>query len=341
MIDAPQLTAGLASGDGQASYRSRLESRSSAARGTRTRAASTGLYLSRPSGVAEHRLRSCVVVCIVEVTKYQALGNDYLVLDLPAELGQVVPLLPQICDRHYGVGADGLLAFDPAERSVRIFNPDGSEAERSGNGLRIAACHAVLRHHAQKRFELHTRDRGNPVRVVAVSGSTVVSELDIGRPRFDPDRFVVIDTAAGRATCRLVNLGNPHCVVFGEPVTRERCLQLGRLLERDELFPDRTNVQLAEVLDRGHARIEIWERGAGYTLASGTSAAAVAAVLIHMEVTGRSVDVQMPGGSLAVRQKGSGDLLLAGPAQRVFSARIDLSDFERPLEVGSLTGPES
>src|SRR5262249_60165744 len=177
MIDAPQLTAGLASGDGQASYRSRLESRSSAARGTRTRAASTGLYLSRLSGVAKHRPRSCVVVCIVEVTKYQALGNDYLVLDLPAELGQVVPLLPQICDRHYGVGADGLLAFDPAERSVRIFNPDGSEAETSGNGPRIPPCHAMLRHHAQKRFEILTPDRGNPVRVVAVSGSTVVSEL--------------------------------------------------------------------------------------------------------------------------------------------------------------------
>ena len=138
----------------------------------------------------------------MEVTKYQALGNDYLVLDLPAELEQVVPLLPLICDRHYGVGADGLLAFDPRARSVRIFNPDGSEAERSGNGLRIAACHAVLRHHAQKRFELITRDRGNPVRVVAVNGSTVVSELDIGRPRFDPDRFVVIDTPAGRSSTR-------------------------------------------------------------------------------------------------------------------------------------------
>ena len=284
--------------------------------------------LRRRTGVAKHRLRSCVVVCIVEVTKYQALGNDYLVLDLPAELEQVVPLLPRLCHRHYGVGADGLVAFDPTERSVRIFNPDGSEAETSGNGLRIAACHAVLMHRAQKRFELHTRDRGNPIRVVAVHGSTVVSELDVGRPRFDPDRFVVIDTLAGRATCRLVNLGNPHCVVFGEPVTRERCLELGPLLERDELFPDRTNVQLAEVLDRAHTRIEIWERGAGYTLASGSSASAVAAVLIHMEVTGRSVEVQMPGGSLVVRQKGSGDLFLAGPAQRVFSARIDLSDFK-------------
>jgi len=273
-------------------------------------------------------LRSCVVVSTLEVTKYQALGNDYLVLDLPADLDVVVPLLPRLCDRHLGVGADGLLAFDPAERSVRVFNPDGSEAEKSGNGLRIAACHAVLTHGASKRFELQTRDRSNPVRVIAVNGSIVVSELDIGRPVFDPDKFVFIETVIGRITCRLVSVGNPHCVVFGEPVTKERCLELGPRLERDPVFPDRTNVQLAEVIDRAHARIEIWERGAGYTLASGTSASAVAAVLIHMEVTERSVQVQMPGGSLAVRQKGSGELVLAGPAQRVFSARIDLSDLK-------------
>ena len=267
-------------------------------------------------------------MCVLEVTKYQALGNDYLVLDLPAELERVVPLLPRICDRHHGVGADGLLAFDPAEQSLRVFNPDGSEAEKSGNGLRIAACHAVLAHRASKRFELRTQDRPNPVKVLSVNGSTVVTELDIGRARFDPDNFVFIETRAGRVTCRLVNVGNPHCVVFGEAVTPERCRQLGPLLERDPLFPDRTNVQLAEVIDRTHARIEIWERGAGYTLASGTSASAVAAVLIHMDVTDRSVEVQMPGGSLAIRQKGNGDLLQAGPAQRVFSARIDLADFE-------------
>lgn len=267
-----------------------------------------------------------MVVCILEVTKYQALGNDYLVLDLPADLEQVVPVLPRLCDRHLGVGADGLLAFDPGERSVRIFNPDGSEAEKSGNGLRIAACHAVLRHRARRRFDLYTRDRANPVRVLEVNGSTVVTQLDIGRPRFDPDRFVFIDTPAGRATCRLVDVGNPHCVVFGEPVTRERCMELGPLLERDPRFADRTNVQLAEVLDRRHARIEIWERGAGYTLASGTSASAVAAVLIRMEVTERSIEVQMPGGTLAVRQRSNGDLVQSGPARRVFTARIDLAE---------------
>src|SRR5256885_12075517 len=145
-----------------------------------------------------------VLVPILDLTKYQALSNDYLVLDLPADLDQVVPLLPRLCDRHRGLGADGLLAFDPAQRSVRIFNPDGSEAEKSGNGLRIAACHAVLRHGAGGKFELRTGERANPVRVVEASGATVVTELDIGRPRLEPRRWGFIDTAPRRARRRRV-----------------------------------------------------------------------------------------------------------------------------------------
>ena len=264
---------------------------------------------------------------ILELTKYQALSNDYLVLDLPADLDRVVPLLPRLCDRHLGLGADGLLAFDPAELFVRIFNPDGSEAEKSGNGLRIAACHAVLRHGAEREFELNTIAQANSIRIVEVSGSRVVSELDIGVPELEPDRWIFLDTPAGRARCRLANVGNPHCVVFGEPVTRERCVELGPLIERHELFPNRTNVQLAEVIDRGRARIEIWERGAGYTLASGTSACAVAAVLIHMELTDETLRVQMPGGALSIRQQPGGELVQAGPAQRVYRAEVDLDDF--------------
>lgn len=265
---------------------------------------------------------------ILELTKYQALSNDYLVLDLPADLDRVVPLLPRLCDRHRGLGADGLLAFDPAELFVRIFNPDGSEAEKSGNGLRIAACHAVLRHGRDTAFEISTIAAANPVRIVEVRGARVVSELDIGRPTLDPDRWVFIDTPAGRARCRIANVGNPHCVVFGEPVTRARCVELGPLIEHHPMFPNRTNVQLAEVLDRGNARIEIWERGAGYTLASGTSASAVAAVLIHMELTDETLRVRMPGGTLSIRQQPGGELVQAGPAQRVYRASVDLSDFD-------------
>ncbi|MGH7765519.1 MAG: diaminopimelate epimerase [Candidatus Dormibacteraceae bacterium] len=273
----------------------------------------------------------------MDLIKYQALGNDYLVLDMPAPLDEIVPLLPVLCDRNFGLGSDGLLAFDPEAMTVRIFNPDRSEAQKSGNGLRITAAHAVLEHGAADRFELRTVDRANAVRVLARDGAGVTSEIDIGRPSFkaadlpatfvgEPDR-VHLDTPAGPVEAVLVSVGNPHCVVFGQPVTKQRCLELGPHLERHPAFPERTNVQLCEVVDRAHVRIEIWERGAGYTLASGTSASAVAAACMREGLAGDHVTVEMPGGELAVRREESGNLVQSGPARRVYRASVDLADF--------------
>ena len=273
----------------------------------------------------------------VVLTKYQALGNDYLVVDLPGPLDELVAVLPQICDRHLGLGSDGLLAFDAGAMSVRIFNPDRSEAQKSGNGLRITAAHAVLEHGVADAFELRTVDRSNAVRVLKREGPEVVSELDIGRPSFraadlpatfegEPDQ-VELDTPAGRVTAVLVSVGNPHCVVFGEPVTERRCLELGPHLERHPAFPERTNVQLCEVIGRVRVRAEIWERGAGYTLASGTSASAVAAACMRRGLVDERVTVEMPGGNLAVRREASGNLFQTGPARRVYRATVDLADF--------------
>ena len=270
--------------------------------------------------------------------KYQALGNDYLVLDLPGPLEDLVRLLPVLCHRNFGLGSDGLLAFDPAAMSVRVFNPDGSEAQKSGNGLRITAAHAVLEHGAPKQFEIRTMDRANQVTVLETLGPRVTSELDIGRPSFRPadlpalvegePRRVSIETPAGTVEAALVSVGNPHAVVFGESVDPRRMIQLGPHIERHPLFPERTNVQLVEVLDRGRARIEIWERGAGYTLASGTSASAVAAALMREGLVDDEVTIKMPGGELLVRKAEGGSLLQRGPAQRVFRAELELADLE-------------
>jgi len=275
---------------------------------------------------------------MLDLIKYQALGNDYLVVDLPAPLDLLVPLLPTICHPHLGLGSDGLLAFDPAAISVRIFNPDGSEAQRSGNGLRIAAAHAVLEHGASMRIEVHTQDRANPARILETLGPRVLVELDIGRPSFraadlpalveGEPRRVTLETPAGTVEAALVSVGNPHAVVFGESVDPRRAVQLGPHIERHPLFPERTNVQLVEVLDRKRARIEIWERGAGYTLASGTSASAVAAALMREELVDEEVTIVMPGGELRIRRAEDGSLVQLGPAQRVYRARVELTDLE-------------
>ena len=273
----------------------------------------------------------------VELFKYQALGNDYLVLDLPGPLDEVVALLPSLCDRHLGLGSDGLLAYDPQSMTVRIFNPDRSEAQKSGNGLRITAAHAILVHGAGERFELRTADRANPVRVLSRDGAEITTELDIGRPSFraadlpasfdgEPEQ-VELETPAGRVEAVLVSVGNPHCVVFGQRVTKERCLELGPHLEHHPAFPERTNVQLCEVVDRARVRAEIWERGAGYTLASGTSASAVAAACMRRGLVDDRVTVTMPGGDLALRREASGNLIQSGPARRVYRATVDLADF--------------
>jgi diaminopimelate epimerase len=201
---------------------------------------------------------------------------------------------------------------------VRIVNPDGSEAEKSGNGARIAVAHLVLAHGFPDRFTLAVPAGLVPVRVLGRSGPEVSSEIDIGVPllgnriRLDPPGVDAMP----------VDVGNPHCVVFGQPVTAERCRTLGPLLERHPWFPNGTNVQLAEALDRATVHIEIWERGAGYTLASGTSSAAAAAACMALGLVVDEVEVVMAGGRLQVRREADGRLLQAGPARRVFEATL-------------------
>ncbi len=277
----------------------------------------------------------------LQLWKYQALGNDYLVVDLPAPLEELERLVPTLCHRHYGLGSDGLLAFDPKAMSVRVFNPDGSEAQRSGNGLRITATHAVLVHGAPKTFEMTTQAGPSQVRILSSLGPVVVSELNIGPPSFraadlpalvdGEPRRVALETPAGRVHAALVSVGNPHAVIFDEVVDERRAVQLGPYVERHPMFPERTNVQLVEVIDRAHARIEIWERGAGYTLASGTSASAVAAVLMREGLVDDEVTISMPGGRLQVRKDAGGNLVQTGPAQRVYRAEVELADLEGVL----------
>jgi diaminopimelate epimerase len=276
----------------------------------------------------------------ITFAKYHALGNDYLVIDprnLPAAL--TVAQIRRICDRHYGVGSDGILLGPlPAERArfaLRIFNPDGGEAEKSGNGLRIFARYLWDRGLvAAEEFAIETL--GGPVRATVAGAGRSVS-VEMGRVSFWSDEIPVAGprreiinerlVAGDRAfTVCAATIGNPHCVVPLPEISPELARRYGPLLETHASFPDRTNVQFLEVLPGGDIRIEIWERGVGYTLASGSSSCAAAAVAWRLGLCGRSVDVHMPGGVLAIEIGEDFAMRMTGPvvkvAEGVFSEEL-------------------
>jgi diaminopimelate epimerase len=273
----------------------------------------------------------------LEFTKYHALGNDYLVMDAAAfGPGQAQALAPRICHRNYGVGSDGILlgveVSGGAEFELRIINPDGSEAEKSGNGLRIFARHLYdTRRVGSEPFRIATR--GGVVRA-QVFPSRGLIRVAMGRATFDsqavgisgPRREVVAEPMefAGRTlSCTGVSVGNPHCVITSVPVTELEARSLGPVVERDPRFSNRTNVQLLEVIDRAAIRIQIWERGAGHTLASGSSASAAACAARRLGLCDAHVQVHMPGGVLEVEIEPDYHVTQTGPVTRVAQGSVD------------------
>ena len=252
--------------------------------------------------------------------KSHGLGNDYLVVDPHALPFDLTPeTVRVICDRRHGVGADGVLALDTpggADFGLRIFNPDGSLAETSGNGVRIFAKY--LREHGRTdRDRFRIRTAGGVVTVrLELQGHRVTSvTADMGRAEFG--ELKELELGGGRIRVTIVSLGNPHCVVLVDDVAAVDVMRLGPLIERHEAFPQRTNVQFAQVRSRSEIEIRIWERGAGYTLASGTSSCAAVAAAQRAGLVDREVVVTMPGGQLEVRIADQDDLWLRGPVEEV------------------------
>jgi diaminopimelate epimerase len=268
-----------------------------------------------------------------QFVKSHGLGNDYIVLD-GSRLSR--PLTPEavrrICDTHYGIGSDGILLVTPGARAdfgVRIFNPDGGEAEKSGNGLRILAKF-LYDHGYTDKSEFTVSTPGGPVRarLHLQAGRVAAITMDMGRATFVSSEIPVAGTrrevvrepleVEGRrfpVTC--VSVGNPHCVIFTDVLEEEEVRRLGPAIEHHPSFPNRVNVQFAKVLARGRVSILIWERGAGYTLASGTSSCAVAAASVKNGLTDRWVTIVSPGGELAVSVAETWDLTLTGPASEI------------------------
>lgn len=273
----------------------------------------------------------------VAFVKYHGLGNDYLVVDgRDKAFEPTVAVVRRICDRHLGVGGDGILlrGENPGQGgfALRILNPDGSEAEKSGNGLRIFA-RALWdgREVGEAPFTVYTPG-GEVTCQVGEHGRSV--RVDMGRVSFDSAlvplrgerRDVLQETfeiGGEELTYSAATVGNPHCVVFRDPLRAEDVIALGPAIENAPRFPNRTNVQFAKVLDRGALQIEIWERGAGYTLASGSSSCAAAAVAHRLGYCDAEVAVVMPGGTLAVEIHEDWTITQTGPVVRVVEGTID------------------
>ena len=274
--------------------------------------------------------------------KYHALGNDYLVIDpTRTAFSPDERTIEALCDRHHGIGSDGLLfgpipvQEDPEAFGLRIFNPDGGEAEKSGNGLRIFARYLLDAGHAQgAKCRIQTPSGASEVRYLAPDGSLV--EVDMGEPSFRAGDIPftgmapyleVLETPLllpeVSVTITALNVGNPHCVLFPEHVTPDEARRLGSQIECHPDFPNRVNVQLVEVINRKRIRIEIWERGAGYTLASGSSSCAAAAACRRLGFVDDRVRVLMPGGALDLVFTGQGRILMSGPVQAVFQGHLN------------------
>jgi diaminopimelate epimerase len=278
------------------------------------------------------------------------LGNDYIVMD-PKELTfKLTPSkIKSICNRNWGLGSDGILALVPSKKAdfgLRIFNPDGSEAEKSGNGLRIFAryLHATGKT-KKKRFTVETK--GGLVTIglhIDRHGDASAATVEMGHATFKPavlpcsievDELIQqpIEAAGRTLTFTGVSVGNPHCVVFkpaGQSWSREELLHLGPSLENHILFPRRTNVQLAVPTGPQELFILIWERGAGETQASGSSSCAAASAAVRLGLVKSPVTVKMPGGTLNIEVAADFHLTMKGPVAEVARGTLSPS-FVRTL----------
>jgi diaminopimelate epimerase len=269
--------------------------------------------------------------------KMQGLGNDYIVIDNRNEKisdTKAAELAQKLCERRFSVGADGLLLVSNsslADVKMRIFNADGSEAEMCGNGIRCFAKYCYENNIAKKN-ELTVETLAGIKRTwLTVEDNTVISVMvDMGTPTLDRSKIPML----GRGTCinedlrvngeqynvTCLSVGNPHCIIFVDALDDFPVERIGPKIENHNLFPKRTNVEFAQVLNRNELKVRVWERGCGETLACGTGACAAVAAGNLLRKVGNRVRVHLLGGDLEVEY--AERLFLSGPAEKVFEGNL-------------------
>lgn len=278
--------------------------------------------------------------------KYHGLGNDYIVID-PKQISFPLKMntknIQLLCNRNLGIGSDGIL-YGPIIKDnkihFQIFNPDGSEAEKSGNGIRIFAQYVWdMGYKDAKEITLETK--GGTVTIEHLNKATSLMKVNMGRFSFSSldipvkgqQREVVneeIRILDQKFSITCVTIGNPHCVIICDNISPKFTKTYGPAIENYESFPNRSNVQFVKILDRHNIQIEIWERGAGYTLASGSSSVAAACAAHKKDLTDKDITVHMPGGQAKINIDGDNAFLTA-TVSRIMFGEI-MADLKKQLE---------
>jgi len=271
----------------------------------------------------------------MKFSKLQATGNDFILVNAMNMERNWAELARTMCQHHFGIGADGLILVQEstiADLKMRIFNPDGSEAEVCGNGLRCFAKYAIEKGVSGYPLSVETLSGIRKVKAYMSRNKVNRVEVNMGMPQFQPEQIplkaevdiipildypLVID--GKELTLSLLSMGNPHAVSFSsQPVADFPLAKLGPKVERHPIFPKRTNFGVARVLNREKIEARVWERGVGETLACGSGACAIAVAAQLLSHVGQQVDIILKGGSLTVSWDRVGEVLLAGPVKEVF-----------------------
>jgi len=276
-----------------------------------------------------------ITPCMTAFVKMHGLGNDFVVFDARDTAIDLTPaMVKTIADRHFGVGCDTVVVIRPggakADAVVLFYNADGSEAESCFNATRCVA-RLLMDERGLARVQLSTK--GGMLDCKNAGNGAVT--VDMGPPRLDWQQVPVaaqvdtvnfpLDVGGASLPVSAVSMGNPHCVLFVPDADKAPVTQLGPKIETLPLFPNRTNVEFAQVLDRDRIRMRVWERGVGVTLACGTGACATAVAAIRRGLTGRKVELMLDGGSLTIEwREEDGHVLMTGPTAMPFRGRLEL-----------------
>lgn len=272
----------------------------------------------------------------MKFTKMHGAGNDYVYVNAFTErLPDDLPALARrVADRHFGIGGDGLILICPSEQAdarMRMFNADGSESEMCGNGVRCVA--KFVYDHGIARKEQLTIETGRgvlPLQVFPEGGQVRRVRVNMGEPILQSERIpttlagdppVGVPLEVGGRTLKVtcVSMGNPHCVTFVDELNDDWVHRIGPLVERHPAFPKRVNAEFIQIVSPREMIMRVWERGSGETLACGTGACASAVAGVLNGLTERNVLCHLPGGDLLLEWTESGDVLMTGPAEEVFS----------------------